>query len=249
MGNSYVSVQFTDSTKQSSNNGTPVTESEGGAKPECTPVQIGPCVVTSCVQGTPPAGGNPQQTAPAGNITIKDMNNGAQTSYVAMNSGTNGYYQGNGQLMPTAAVGDAISVTASGGIVPTFTESVTIPASVTIPPPVCEGGSQCPVSRAAGFTFTWSDGDQGTVHVTLNANGAACGGANCPSLQSTAECKYDVSAHSGTIPTEVLDRFPEPNASLQWAVEDDVEIQEGDYVVHVVASSSTQSGIGIALTQ
>jgi hypothetical protein len=222
VANSSVSVSFTDSTKQSTNNPNPIVSDEAGTTPECTPVQIGPCVVTSCVQGTPPAGGYPQQTAPAGDITVKDTKNNAQASYMATSNGTDGYYQGNGQLTPSAAVGDAIAVSTTGGIVPAFQESVTVPSAVTITLPTCDGGITCPVSRAAGFTISWADGDSGTVVVNLSANGAACGGANCPSLQSNAECKFDVSAHTGTIPTAVLDRFPEPNASFNYDVEDDV---------------------------
>jgi hypothetical protein len=248
--NTNVSVSFTDSTKQNPNNPTPNVTDEAGTTPVCTPVQIGPCVVTSCVQGTPPAGGYPQSTTPAGNITVTDTKNNATASFTVSNNpgGSNSYYMGNGQLTPTAAVGDSISVTTTGGVVPAFTQSVTVPSDVTITLPTCEGG-QCPVSRAAGFTFSWGDGDQGTVVVTLNANGSACGGPSCPGLQSNAECKFDVSAHSATIPTAVLDRFPEPNASFSYQVEDDVELPEGDYVVHVVASSSTNSGTGITLAQ
>jgi hypothetical protein len=249
-GGSYASVGFTDSTQQNmNNNGFPTTSAEGGAAPECTPVQIGPCVVTSCVQGTPPAGGYPQNTAPAGNITIKDDTNGATALFMAQNNGTNGNYQGNGQLTPTIAVGDSITVTAAGGTVPAFTENVTVPAAVVLAQPTCDAGFNCPVSRAAGYSFSWTGGDHGTVVVTLNGFGAACGGPNCPSLQSTAVCKYDVSGHSGVVTTDVLDRFPEPNVTIQYEVEDLAEVVVSDYTIDVSAVAQGSGGFGIALTQ
>jgi hypothetical protein len=224
---------------------------DGGARPDCEPVAIGPCVVTSCVQGTPIGGGNARSVAPAGTVTISDTTSGASRVFTAT-SGNN--YQDDGHAPATAKPGDSITFTAAGGEVPGFTQTLTAPQPITPSPITCQDASVdasspgCSISRSRDLTVTWSGGDHGNALVVLQATGAGCNNVqSCPPLSSLAACRFDVAAQGGVIPKDVLARFPESSVQLSYSAEDLVELAEGDYLVRISAATLTQQNVQFGL--
>ncbi len=233
------------------NDGGPNPDLDGGSPKECEPVLIGPCVVTSCVQGAPVGGGQSHGVAPAGDITITDTTSGKSQVFTAASSG----YQNNGQSGSLANPGDSVTFSAAGGEVPAFSQTLVAPLPVTPNPFPCpdaaaDSGVRCSVSRSQDLSLGWSGGDQGNVEITLSAFGAGCNNAqSCPPLQSTAVCKFDVTVGSATIPKEVLARFPESNLTVTFASEETVDFTQGGYVIRVATITRAAGQLPLPLVQ
>ncbi len=239
-------------TERSSNDGGTTNDLDAGAPPDCEPVVIGPCVVISCVQGTPVGGAGSKNVAPAGDITIADTTAGKSQVFTASAGG----YQFTGQSSIPAKPGDSITFTAAGGEVPAFSQTLVAPLAITPSPFACPDAaadaspSSCPISRSQDLAVGWSGGDHGSAVVTLSSFGGGCNNPqSCPPLQSTAVCKFDVSGGAGTIPKAVLSRFPESNVQIGYAAEDTLDFAEGSYVVRASAVVTTQSQISLPLVQ
>jgi hypothetical protein len=232
----------------------PSPELDGGKPPDCEPVAIGPCVVTSCVQGTPIGGGDARSVSPAGEITITDTTTGKSQNFTAGSGG----YEYKGQAPIPAKAGDTVTFTATGGEAPAFTQTLVTPQPITPVPFACQdaavdaASSACSIARSRDLTVTWSGGDQGDAVITLSAFGAGCNNAqSCPPLQSTAVCKFAVAVGTGTIPAGVLARFPEASLQVGYSAESSIDFADGDYLVRASAATAagTQTQQSYLLTQ
>lgn len=202
-----------------------------------------PCVVTtegSCSlsvcdfsdqEPAPEGPGSTSKAVSAGDVTITGLSEEVvlssddNGSYTAA-SGTSRYWEG----------GETVVVSAPGSDdVPEFSIELTAPSDVSITDPEITLGVPVGVSRAEPFEVAWSEGDDGTISVSL------IDGANDAELTRMITCTVPASAGGVTVDESLLEGFSDDGAisvSISAAAAATVE----DWSLSVSASGTLASG-------
>jgi hypothetical protein len=188
---------------------TTLTAAFAGAKPAtdpgCTQEAAGAaCTVVTCPSG---AGKNPAGPD-AGAITAKSSGGTIVTKPDPTGAYDVAGLAGALWTMPKAA----LTFTAAGGAIPTFSETFCGPASATITMPAAAPGPALTINRAADLPVQWTGGAVGDVEVSLRDGGA--GGASVE-----VRCFFTGSAGQGTVPKAALAKIsagPHTIASYIW---------------------------------
>jgi len=93
-------------------------------------------------------------------------------------------------------MGETITVSGAGGVVPAFSGTLTAPGKPTLTSPLPQQGKVL-VDRSRAFAFTWTGGGSGDVWITMSANGTR-----------SISCRFAASSGSGSIPSDVLGALP-----------------------------------------
>ena len=174
----------------------------------CTALDAGPCVTTSCTAVAPSdagAGDASPTTAPnAGTLTITGGVFGTKGSSVAPDNGGTYAYASPGTIF---APGDTLGVEATGGTVPAFAEqTVTATPTIVLTAPTPGTGGKITIPTAQPLVVTWTGGQSGAKTVLIATAIFTNGGA-----ASTA-CAWDASLGTGTVPTAALKPLAAANA-------------------------------------
>jgi hypothetical protein len=151
----------------------------------CTTTQtIGACEVATCATAAPPAvsAGAITITGAAQPITLTPNADDTYTTFMA--------------TAPLFSGGESITFAVAGADVPAFSAAITTPAKATITSPA-KPTPQSPyldINRTLDLTVTWTGGGSGKLQVALNNQAA----------DKRLFCRFDASAHTGTISAAAL---------------------------------------------
>lgn len=124
---------------------------------------------------------------------------------------------------PWLAGGETVDVTATGATVPAFHGTVTAPNRPTITAPAMPAaGAMLAVTRASGFSTTWTGGGAGKLEIYLSSG------------STTLVCDLDASAGSGTIPAATLAMLPAGSGAFAMSSISTHEVDAGDWAVQLV---------------
>ena len=174
----------------------------------CTALDSGPCVTTSCTAVAPSdagAGDASPTTAPtAGTLTITGGVFGASGSSIAPDNGGTYAYASPGTIF---APGDTLGVKATGGQVPAFPEqTVTATPTIVLTAPTASTGGKITIPTAQPLVVTWTGGQTGAKTVLVATALFTTGGA------ASTTCAWDASLGTGTVPSAALKPLAAANA-------------------------------------
>ena len=160
--------------------------------PSTTVTTGGTCIPThpTAQCGYPPTCTFAWPTANAGNLTVAGGMFGSGVDVPQWDVSSLPYdFDGKTKYQGFTA-GDVLTATGTGAEVPAFTAQVTVPANITLLTP------KLPFDEPSGqdLTFTWSGGESGD-HVSIFFDNEA---------PIQADCTFDATAGTGTIPHEAL---------------------------------------------
>ncbi len=192
--------------------------------PLCTVTVSGACRVLEC----PVVDGGIQQTPPtragAGTVAF----DGGTMSFAAVPT-VDGLYASpqitfTGATAPFAG-GETATLTASGGDVPAFSQTLTYPILFLLQQPaIPDGGNEkVLVPRNADFTFTWSRG-------TANADLVVQGSSTTATMFAGLSCTFPSAAGTGTVPQALLSKLSAAT-DLRLFSAGKAVTQAGDYTV------------------
>ena len=199
----------------------------------CTVVDAGPCVTTSCKNVAATDAGVTDAaatTAPnAGTLTLTGGVFGASGSGVAPDKVGTYLYASPGTIF---APGDTLGVSAAGGAVPAFPEQTV----VALPPlvltaPTSTGGKMT-IAAAQPLTVAWTGGQAGAKAVLLATALFTSGGF------ASATCVWDASPGTGTVPSAALKPLAAANAQasgMTWYQAADTSFTVGTLAVTMSA--------------
>ena len=153
----------------------------------------GACTVYKCDTSAP---GTSIEYVAAGTITITG---GKAPLTLAFDAGTGIYSTYATDLLWSD--GATLTVSASGGVVPAFSATVTGVAQVVlVKPALPAAGVKLPVSTNGPMAFQWSGSSVGTITAMMSQSTTA------PSV--TVRCVFDASAGAGSAPAAAMNAFP-----------------------------------------
>lgn len=203
--------------------------------PRCTEKVVAGCTITECVRADPPPGLNCQElirTTGAGSISLAGGANPSLSMTSDAKRGYAGFSTGGARWAP----GDALTITAAGGEVPSFDAKLVFPSRVEITGPADYVAKKNPIALdwKTGVPLTWKPG-VGRVWFHLFQGD--------PELRKRTdiECEADSAAGSYTIPSDTLIDLEgsrdttKANATLEIAGRDRVSLTAGSYAVVVEA--------------
>ncbi len=195
----------------------------------CARTTSGPCTVDDCTAVDAPDAG-PSIDESAGTITLTG---GALTMPLTLAFGAMGQYRT--ALVPSAifAAGDTFDVAAPGAQYPGFSgKSAPAPAAVVITAPGVVDGGFGPTyvfDPTAPLAWSWMNGSPGaSVAFTVVTSS--------PDLIIT--CTFDAAGGTGTIPQDVVARFPSTAADVLIASLSSALLPAGDQSVLFEVESS-----------
>jgi len=147
----------------------------------CTSKVIGECKIADCPQHTS------LTDAQAGKITVGsyELNPDTADEYTGLS------FPNTVAFKP----GDSLTVSAAGGSVGAFTETLTVPSLITVTAPVLTSG-KLDLPLGTDFDVTWTNGGTGSVVVQIG------GGTSTNSKLLT--CRFDASKGAATVPVATL---------------------------------------------
>jgi hypothetical protein len=155
---------------------------------DCAMTTSGACTLSTC-QTAPVSGDD------AGNVTISGGSIAAGASVMSFGDGVYSY----AALGAVMTGGQSVTVSASGGTVPTFgPQSVTAPSLVTLTSPSVSDAGTTMISTATDVTIAWSGGQTGAT-MTLSLSSQVS--------QSSLACSWAASSGQGTIPHALLSQL------------------------------------------
>jgi hypothetical protein len=194
----------------------------------CTQVTSGACTIKHCNAPVPFS----IDWVNAGTIAIDGTRMSGGVSLNPPMAPSKTYFQ----AVPSALwnPGDRLTVSASGGEVPSFAgQSVTAPSTITVTEPSCSTGA-CTLDRAASLHVAWAGGTAGQVHVKIVTHTSSI-------LSTAVDCIYDANLGSATIDASVmgqLDAVPAMSGSLDITSEFATTFNAGEYSIVFRAKSS-----------
>jgi hypothetical protein len=171
---------------------------------DCTQTVQGACTVTTCpnqserVLGEVPAGSvtfTGSFLPPAGLVLLPDAR---------------GHYRGNLQ-MPVWVGGEVVTITASGGAVPAFRDTMTMPKRITITTPTFVEGQT--LRRDEDIVLQWTGGEASAGQLTVFLIGQT---STVRAVR--AECTYPVSNGTATVPAAALSKLAPGSYAVRGAV-------------------------------
>ncbi|HEY3822806.1 MAG TPA: hypothetical protein VGL81_36830 [Polyangiaceae bacterium] len=207
--------------------------------PNCTAVDAGPCVTTSCMPpppsdaGSVDAGPADASTAPApsaGTMTITGGVFGAKGSALAPDKAGTYVYASPGTIF---APGDTLGVSAAGGAVPAFpTQTVIATPTIVLTAPTPGAGGKMTIPTAQPLVVSWTGGQAGAKTVLVATAVFTTGGA------ASTTCSWDASLGTGTVPSAALAPLAAANAEtsgVSWYQSADEQFTVGTLAVTVSA--------------
>ena len=127
--------------------------------------------------------------------------------------------------------GETITVSAPGAMGPAFTLSATAPSEIEVTAPSWPPyPDPIAIARNAGLVFEWSGASAGELVVTI--------GSSIPNTPIRS-CRYNVSAGTGTVPSDALVGMPVGGGWLRTFVESKTVEQDGDWELTLTLSKMT----------
>jgi hypothetical protein len=147
----------------------------------CTSKVMGECKIADCPQHTSLI------DAQAGKITVGsyELNPDATDEYTGL------------QFLNTVAFkpGDSLTVSAEGGSVGAFTETLTVPPLITVTAPVVTN-NKLDLPLGTDFDVTWTNGGTGSVVVQILSGTSTAG--------KHLTCRFDAAKGTATVPAATL---------------------------------------------
>jgi hypothetical protein len=173
---------------------TTLTASFAAAKPATDPGCTQEPVGAACVALTCPAGAPQNPAGPAaGAITAKSNGGSIVTKPDAAGAYDVAGFASALWSQPKAA----LTFTAAGGAVPTFSDTFCGPSSATITSPAAAPGAGLTIDRASDLAVQWTGGAVGDLEFAARDDGAAGGSVE-------VRCFFTGSAGQGTVPRAAL---------------------------------------------
>jgi hypothetical protein len=190
--------------------------SPGAASP-CTSTTYGACALYACDATAT------SSDVDAGTITAQSTEAAFAHAIVPLD----GQYETYSDTTSAFLGEEAISISATGGVVPAFDANMTYPLLLLLTAPtLAEGSSVASVPRGQDLTLTW---DRGTTGVVFQAQSSA----TTPSLI----CDSDSEVGSMVLPSAALSSLP-IGAVLNLYTIGNVPVSAGDYDINVVAAGA-----------
>jgi hypothetical protein len=198
----------------------------------CARTISGPCTIDDCSATDAPDAGE-LITESAGALTLSG---GSLASPLKLSFGANGYTS---PFFGSALfeAGDVFTVSAPGAAFPAFSgQSAPAPGTVTVTSPTPTtgpSGPTYPFDPTAAMTWTWTGGTTGdSVSFTV------------ATADLILTCTFDATAGTGTIPQDVVARFPATEDSIEIsAVSSTTLAAGGQSLLFEVASSGPSAYI------
>lgn len=210
---------------------------------DCTVLDAGACVTTSCPKATASDAAAPDAAAPdaaappnAGTLTVTGGIFGAAGSGISIDKAGTYYYQSPGNVfMP----GDSLGVAGAGNEVPEFAkETVVGPATIKLTAPAATAG-KITIPTSADLTVTWTGGEAG-AKLFFFGNAIFTSGAS-----ANLTCQWDASTGTATVPKAALTPMAASNAQgsdLQWYQAAQTSFTAGAWPV-TISAYTTQQGL------
>lgn len=198
-------------------------EPEAGAD-TCPVVAAGDCLLFDCGGGQ--VHGYATDSASAGALTVSG---GTPTDVVTLTLQPDHAFEGFAADASAFQTGAVVTFMGTGGDVPGFSQTLTLPSLPTLTSPVISGGVLT-IDRTTDFSMTWSGGNADVVAVTI--------------LRSNKQiaCEFPASASSGVIPSVLLTHLSTGSAPMSFLAYAKVIASEGAYVVRFHAGLLLDSG-------
>jgi hypothetical protein len=188
-----------------------------GAASSCTSIAHGACTLYECDTTATTS------DVDAGTITAQSTEAAFAHAIVPLE----GQYETYSETTSAFLGEEAISISATGGVVPAFEASITYPLLLLLTAPtLAEGSSVASVPRGQDLTLTW---DRGTTGVILQVQSSA----TTPSLI----CDSPSDAGAMVLPSAALSSLPS-GAELSLYTVGNVPVTAGDYDLNVVAAGA-----------
>jgi len=188
---------------------------ETGPIPGCTSTMFGSCYAIQCPPMNPPP-----PTVGAGDLTISW---GGSTQITSMPTVMSGSTQYSGMAMPGPAAGTTIDVAATGGVVPAFTGSVTMPDTLTGTVP-----ATAPVGSDLVVSWTAPAVGSRVAFIVLPSGGG-------PMLT----CMAPAASGTLTVPSGALAAMGAGSYQSAMAAVDSTDVTAGDYHVRLRAMTTS----------
>ena len=200
----------------------------------CTAVDAGPCVTTSCTKVAPSdagAGDAAAKSAPsAGTLTLTGGVFGSKGSAVAPDNGGTYLYASPATIF---APGDTLGVSASGGAIPAFPEQTVVATpTIVLTAPTAAAGGKMTIPTAQPLVVSWTGGQTGARTVFVATALFTTGGA------ASTTCTWDASPGTGTVPSAALKPLAAANAEtsgVTWYQSADNQFTVGSVAVTMSA--------------
>lgn len=201
----------------------------------CTQVDAGACLTTSCTaQAAGDGGGAPADAGPttapnAGVLTLTGGVFGSAGALVAPDKGGTYLYASPGRIF---SAGDTLGVSGAGDAVPAFpAQTVTVLPVLALAFPASDGG-KLTIPTSQPLTVTWTGGQVGAKAILSATAVFTTGGV------AGTTCAWDATLGTGTVPAAALKPLAAANAStsgLSWYQETDNTFTVGTLAVTLSA--------------
>ena len=199
----------------------------------CTAVDAGPCVTTSCTKapGDAGTGDAAAKSAPsAGTLTLTGGVFGSKGSSVAPDNGGTYLYASPATIF---APGDTLGVSAAGGAIPAFPEQTVVATpTIVLTAPTAAAGGKMTIPTAQPLVVSWTGGQSGAKTVFVATALFTTGGA------ASTTCTWDASPGTGTGPSAALKPLAAANAEtsgVTWYQSADNQFTVGSLAVTMSA--------------
>jgi hypothetical protein len=191
---------------------------------------VGACHVSTC--GVVPSASS---TPSAGTITIGDAALSFPLAWTPLFADFEGGWVDGGAPWPAGSV---LTVKASGGDVPAFETTTTVPTDLvlTTPDPT---SSSITINRAAGFALAWKVDDGDVIGELSGTSNDADAGSSSLLLA----CRFPRSAGGATIPPDALSDFAPQAALVRIWSSTTATVTAGAYSVDVSSNGAGVTGV------
>jgi hypothetical protein len=207
------------------------------SSPYCKVSTLGACKVYECSfpadGGTVDAGSEAPLSAGTLSVTGTEVDGG-----VSLMPSDGGLYEfsTNSRLWADGAL---LTVSASGGTVPAFSQSITAPGAATVSAPACPQADCGSFSRTADVSVAWTGG--GSVQANVSSSLFPGSSGQMTGTLMTATCTFTSSP--GAIPAAVIAKAGAHSAGfsnfLSVFPATEIDFKAGDYPVTLTAQGGT----------
>jgi hypothetical protein len=205
---------------------------------DCTVLDAGACVTTSCPKATASDASAPDAALPpnAGALTVTGGIFGTTGTGLSIDKAGTYYYQAPGNVFTP---GDTLGVAGAGNTVPAFAEQTVVgPATIKLTAPAAAAG-KITIPTGQDLVVTWTGGTAG-AKVFLFGNAVFTNGDS-----ANLTCSWDASTGTATVPKAALAPMAAGNAEgsdLQWYQAAQTSFSAGAWPI-TISAYTTQQGL------